>query len=570
MGDIGVDDISTVMPTSSESDAKFEKTSIDDNISTHAEPLVLMKKGGRLFSGLLGLNVLLLASVLVSSAAFSDVAVVEREVLSLLCVLMGLTACWMIVYLTWTSKKKNYRNLKDSHAGPIWLKVGLVVFGVCTLVLDVLKIGKSASLMHCESPIKIIYPIFQGVFVVIQTYFLWVASKDCVQIHTNLTRCGLMLTLSTNLSVWMTAVTDESLHQTPSNDNSSGGHRMLRAGGGSDGCYCESAACETFETGYYYLYPFNIEYCLFASALSYVMWKNVGRVINQDSHFTHHSLRFPRLFVGLACGVGIFVAGLVIFIMYEIDIGSDNYSEQALKMFYIFNIVALSLMSLSSLACTIIFRFDNIDADRHKNPTRSLDVGLLIIAALGKYIISYFSIIAIIAKSAEKYMDVLNLVYSLLILVQLTFQNIFIIEGLHREPIHDEHADQHHTVEHNGGQEVYINTVATASQGNHLGAEHGHEVHANHHETQPHSGSRRAHMDLKRKLIKEFSLFLLLCNIIFWIIPAFGARPEFDNGRELNFYGNTMWAAIVNIGLPFGIFYRLHAVASLLEVYVIS
>lgn len=29
-----------------------------------------------------------------------------------------------------------------------------------------------------------------------------------------LSRCGLMLTLSTNLVVWMTAVTEESLHQT--------------------------------------------------------------------------------------------------------------------------------------------------------------------------------------------------------------------------------------------------------------------------------------------------------------------------------------------------------------------
>lgn len=27
-------------------------------------------------------------------------------------------------------------------------------------------------------------------------------------------RCGLMLTLSTNLVIWMTAVTEESLHQT--------------------------------------------------------------------------------------------------------------------------------------------------------------------------------------------------------------------------------------------------------------------------------------------------------------------------------------------------------------------
>lgn len=55
-----------------------------------------------------------------------------------------------------------------------------------------------------------------------------------------------------------------------------------------------------------------------------------------------------------------------------------------------------------------------------------------------------------------------------------------------------------------------------------------------------------------------------------WIMPAFGARPQFDNDTELNFYGDSMWPAIVDICLPFGIFYRMHAVASLLEVCIMS
>lgn len=51
-------------------------------------------------------------------------------------------------------------------------------------------------------------------------------------------------------------------------------------------------------------------------------------------------------------------------------------------------------------------------------------------------------------------------------------------------------------------------------------------------------------------------------------MPAFGARPQFDHSAEIYFYNYTMWNAIVNIGLPFGIFYRMHAVASLFEVYL--
>lgn len=55
-----------------------------------------------------------------------------------------------------------------------------------------------------------------------------------------------------------------------------------------------------------------------------------------------------------------------------------------------------------------------------------------------------------------------------------------------------------------------------------------------------------------------------------WIMPAFGGRPHFSNKVEVGFYGYSLWAAIVNICLPFCIFYRMHAVSSLLEVYVLS
>ncbi|KAM4034532.1 proton channel OTOP2-like [Anomaloglossus baeobatrachus] len=561
MGDISVDTISPATESSLENDTKFEKISIGQHSLVAVEPPVLWKKGGRLLSGHLGLNVLLLAIVLVSSGAFNDVAVVDREVLSLLCVLMGLTGCWMMVYLLWTSRKERHTTLKDSHAGPIWLRVGLAVFGVCSLVLDVLKIGKSVSLAHCGSPIQIIYPVFQGLFVVLQTYFLWISCQHCVQTHMNLTRCGLMLTLGTNLAIWMAAVTDESLHQTPSTNS---------AGGGSGDCACNTPVCETFQTGYYYLYPFNIEYSLFASTLSYVMWKNVGRIMSQHSHHAHHSLRPNKLFVGIICGVAVLVAGLGVFIVYEIEVSSEKTKLKALEMFYIFNIIALSLMSISSLAGSIIFRFDKRDSDSHKNPTRSLDVGLLIIAALGKYCISYFSIIAIVATSPGKILDHLNLVYSLLMIVQHTLQNFFIIEGLHREPFSGGHSEHHPSVAHVENHEVYANPAVTVPPGNHSEAEHGHELETNCNGIVAHSTKENTRTVWRRKAVKEISLFLLISNIIFWIMPAFGARPQFDNELEMNFYGSPMWSAVVNIGLPFGIFYRMHAVASLLEVYVIS
>ncbi|XP_063281495.1 proton channel OTOP2-like [Pelobates fuscus] len=556
-------------------DSKFEKTSLNA-LSTNSSETADWKKGGRLMSGLIGIHIVLLGCALVSSGAFYEVAVVEREVLSYLSVLMCLTGCWMVTYLLWTARYNNGIIPKDSHAGPIWLRGGLVLFGVCTLVLDVLKIGKSVTLSHCESPLKIVHPVIQGLFVVMQTYFLWVSSQDCIQIHMNLTRCGLMLTLSTNLIIWMAAVTDESMHQSvheesPVVNDTQGGHR---AGGGSSGCDCVTEICKSFETGYYYLYPFNIEYSLFASAMAYVMWKNVGRVLmNHHSHQTQHSFNVKKHIMGLVFGIVLLVTGLGVFIVYEIEVNSEETKSQALIMFYIFNIVALSLMSASSLVALIIYRLDKRDMDGHKNPTRALDVTLLIGAALGQICISYYSIIAIIATSPGNELESMNLVYALLMIVQLTLQNVFIIEGLHRKPI-DDNFHMHHASEaihdKNPHREVYSNPMAIHSIDNHSGPGHVNELDANHHESNHHSTLRDVHNGWKSKFLREISLFLLLSNIIFWIMPAFGARPQFDNGLELNFYGYPMWVAIVNIGLPFGIFYRMHSVASLLEVCVMS
>lgn len=53
-------------------------------------------------------------------------------------------------------------------------------------------------------------------------------------------------------------------------------------------------------------------------------------------------------------------------------------------------------------------------------------------------------------------------------------------------------------------------------------------------------------------------------------MPAFGARPQFDNTIGSDIYEFQTWAAVVNIGMPFGIFYRMHSVASLFEVGLAS
>lgn len=60
----------------------------------------------------------------------------------------------------------------------------------------------------------------------------------------------------------------------------------------------------------------------------------------------------------------------------------------------------------------------------------------------------------------------------------------------------------------------------------------------------------------------HFILFFQL-----WILPAFGCRPQYDNGLEQETFGFGIWTTVLNFAIPLNLFYRMHSVASLFEVF---
>lgn len=85
-------------------------------------PREVWKKGGRLLSVLLAVNVLLLACTLVSGGAFNKVAVYDTDVFALLTTMMLLAALWIAFYLLRTARCPDAVPYRDAHAGPIWLR----------------------------------------------------------------------------------------------------------------------------------------------------------------------------------------------------------------------------------------------------------------------------------------------------------------------------------------------------------------------------------------------------------------------------------------------------------------
>ncbi|XP_060700384.1 proton channel OTOP2-like [Hemiscyllium ocellatum] len=556
--------------------------------SVRREALEEPRPGSRLLSGPVAVNALCLGTALICAGAFSEVPVGHTEVLLSLTVVMGLVVGWMLFYVLCTARQKGVIVSEDPHAGPVWLRGGLLLFGACSLLLDVFKIVHVAGFKGCEHPVKFLFPITQLLFTFMQSYFLWAHSKDCIQLHQDVTRFGLALSLVCNLLLWMEAVTEESLHQTgPAGEKHHENRSHTQTGGVDEGCLCSTNICLIFQTGYYYLYPFNIEYSLFASTMLGVMWKNVGRSIGEQEHPAHRQLHFHGLLLGPSLGTAEILIGLAIFILYEVEVTDEGGESWALTAYYLFNIVALALSTIVAVVGCCVHRFDRRGSNSDKSPARHLDLALLLWAALGQFLISYFSLVAIVSIQPFELLSALNLLFSVFTISQHVLQNAFITEGLSRKPFAEE---THPDVRNSNSQglaivntthcltgdamEFCIQNPLSQTSSNPTGIIVHQETGSSHLESTSQTQEDQLfvpanRLSSKRRILKEVSAFLLLSNVIFWILPAFGARPHFANGLEESFYGFQIWATVVNIGLPLGIFYRMHSAACLLEVYLI-
>ncbi|NXO84341.1 OTOP3 protein, partial [Sitta europaea] len=513
------------------------------------------QKAGQLFSGLLAMNVVFLGSAFISSMIFNKVAITLADVWILLSILKVLCLFWIIYYLLGTSRQPHAVLYRDSHAGAIWIRGSVLLFGSCSILLNVFQIGYSTILVHCKSRVEIVFPIIGILFICTQAYFLWHHSKDCIQVQHNFTRCGLMLTIATNLLLWLLAVTNDTLHM----EIESQLREVERRFAGSNEttlCTCPNMTiCKVFQKGYILLYPFNTEYCLVCCSVLYVMWKNVGRRIShhQIPH-TKPKFKLQGVVFGPLLGTSAVIIGACVFMMYQIQATSLVPSRQVFVIYYSYYIVLLPLMSVGAVIGTIIHALEKKELDTLKNPTRSLDVVLLMGAALGQIGMSYFSIVALVATDPRDLLNSLALSYSVLLIFQNITQNVFVIDGLHRQrtpPGKEEDTKEEQNCEAYSQRRVSVLELGQEIRKASLSYIHTY-----------------SHLSWKRRVLREISFFLVLCNIILWIMPTFGAHPIFENGMERSFYGYSTWFVIVNFGLPLGVFYRMHSVGGLLEVYV--
>ncbi|XP_007901838.1 proton channel OTOP2-like [Callorhinchus milii] len=542
----------------------------------------------------------------------------HSHVHGLLTVLMLVSSTWMLWFAYQMHRRGKPGMYKDQHAGAVWLKGGLALFALATLVLDCFHIGHYWEILHCASVFTIMYPFVQAIFTLVQVLFLSFHAKVSIQHQPWLNRLGLMHTLATNILAWMNAVLDESIKQLKeikdfhkkenlAEDLYPGVIQLgtLQPENGSanaDSCICTTELCHIFHETTAYLYPFNIEFSLFSSAMLYIMWKNTGRIKEQqrstvakkNTFQIHHGIIVGPIFGALALAVT-----FAVMISFGVLVRTTENKFHALKIYYLFNAVLLSLMSVASGAGMLMYKFhrDNSYSGRSKNIVRSLDITILLASSCGPLMASVFSAVASVVSQSEGVLKMLDLCFSLCKIIQLLGQDLFIAEGLHSAPnVGEGRGDWSCSVSqqcpndlmHKGsvneafdsesgcvpcsGMEGSLQNLFVQSR-NFAKADVKTQnmlPNASNQLTLFTSERERNAQSTRQKILRNIISFLLLSNISLWILYAFGTRPHLVRELEQNFYGFTSWVVIVNITLPLGIFYRMHSVAGLFEVYCAS
>uniref|UniRef100_A0A8C9L167 Otopetrin 3 n=1 Tax=Serinus canaria TaxID=9135 RepID=A0A8C9L167_SERCA len=500
------------------------------------------QKAGQLFSGLLAMNVVFLGSAFISSMIFNNVAITLADVWIFLSILKVLCLFWIIYYLVGTSRQPHAVLYRDTHAGAIWVRGSVLLFGSCSVLLNVFQIGYSSVLVQCKSKVEILFPVIGILFICTQVL-------HCTS-PVSPPRCGLMVTIATNFLVWLLAVTNDTLHM----EIESQLREVERRFSGNETVLCicpNTTVCRIFQKGYILLYPFNTEYCLICCSMLYVMWKNVGRRISHHHNLdTKPKFKLHGVVFGPVLGASAVIIGACIFMIYQIQATSLDPSRHAFVIYYSYYIVLLPLMCAGAVIGTIIHALEKKELDTVKNPTRSLDVVLLMGASLGQICVSYFSVVALMATNARSMLNSLAMAYSVLLIFQNITQNVFVIDGLHRRHVQYTVAEEQNQ-EANSQRRISMLELGQEIRKASLSYIHTY-----------------SHLSWKRRVLREISFFLVLCNIILWVIPTFGAHPLFENGMERSFYGFSTWFVIVNFGLPLAVFYRMHSIGGLLEVYV--
>ncbi|XP_023655803.1 proton channel OTOP1 [Paramormyrops kingsleyae] len=520
------------------------------------------ERTSRVLSAQYGLNLFIMGSSLMLAFSHEGTPIHEEHVMVFMSGVMIIQILWMLWYaLKRVTVQRGVEQDIDVHAGPWYIRAGLTVLALLSLCLDILRVGYYVGHRVCLDTRFGLFAFVKFFHTASQIYFLWFHVCDVVMGLETFERFGVMHAIFTNLIVWGNGVMVESDHYL----DLALAFVNFTVDAHAPDCNCSSGICIAYTKSVYYLYPFNVEYHVIVSAILFCMWMNIGQVLIHQTPRGTTKVKPVAVIIGPVLGMLAICSTIAVLVIYLSKMGGNTETRDwAISVFYIYGIVMLFSMSVASIVGLLLYRMDHSPLDNLQITPRGLDAQLLFATSMGAWLLSWCSIVAVLANPTYESYRWTNFTYSLLMVLQKYVQNLFIIEALYRSA--GEGATE-------PPSQVFSVTTPDASQNGAVNpAFEQQEADASPDPNIPTGPNpERPSPDflrVKQEALKNVSIFLLLCNVSLWLIPAFGCRPQYDNELEQETFGFEMWTTLVNIAMPVNLFYRMHSVGALFDVYI--
>ncbi|XP_064482142.1 proton channel OtopLc-like isoform X4 [Ornithodoros turicata] len=436
--------------------------------------------------------------------------------------------------------KKQRISENDRSHGSLFLRIGAIAFGLGTMVYNGLEFGSFFEIpptSPCYSVLLGINPILQMVFTFAQMYFIFMNARLNIHKFKVVARFGLMHVVATNICVWIRTLGKETLQEINEhhlrNGRGSTLEELLLPFRGltslaenatsrnlSNPCEKQDIMGTIVSDSSPFLYPFIVEYSLISAAVLYVMWKNIGKdpvyhvensqedgISRTSSLQAGSKVNCTGSSKGLFFGLLVLVCSTICLIVFFVLIQHQRYSMLAI---YLSDLSHCGIKVLTIAAITVgFFRIRSLRFHpERKDHLRSI---LLSVAAFGLYVYAMFGIIAGSLLPKDHIPNLLVMVTSILTIIQVTMQSLFIADITCRMTYLPEH-------DHN-------------------------------------------------KPGRQVITFLLIGNLTLWIIYTFEKQKVEASPVQLGFYGFMAWTVIIRASLPLSIFYRFHSSVTFAEVW---
>ncbi|XP_038105005.1 proton channel OtopLc isoform X1 [Culex quinquefasciatus] len=444
---------------------------------------------------------------------------------------------------------------KPVHFGSFYLRVGAIAFGIGSMVYSGLEFGQYFELKldeRCHDVLIALVPTARMALCIVQMQFIFFSNgKFHMDRHRYVARFGLMHMLATNVCEWLYVIIEEAKHEivhiahaaahqsTPAIvppmatalSNGTGHHhddhhlvrRSISDLSVSVECHRSNIMGSLVQNAAPFLFPCTIEYSLICAVILFEMWKKLRgsgpgngsrkcsrkSLTGKSAHLL--SIDCSNTQRGMFSGILIIVLTIIVLIMYFVLNKEVPYRRIATMEVTISEIILYSLTGAAVVWA--IHRMRDLKFSQKKGDAGiSLDCTLLVLAQVGIYIYSMFSIIGTFFSIGSTASATVYSVYAeIFSLIQTSLQTLFIMNAWWRR--------------------------CKGAQQN------------------------------RTKPGRELITFLLIANMAMWFINTLIKTNASFRPTLIDFYGPWAWTIITHVSMPMAIFYRFHSTICLFEIW---